>query len=258
MLRSSNLVGFGAGGVGTPIADAVLLESGDYLLLETGDKLLLEQIISDPYWGSVVLLVKFDGSAIDLSTVGHTISVVADAQIDTVNFKFGSGSAFFDGNNDAYLAPGGTWWDFGTEDFTVELHAKIDGGGNDGLISRDKSAGASNRWKLQCNANGNLEWWANYDTLLLGTSSDYRTSIFLHIAISRVSGTTRMFIDGDQVATTGISYDITTSTETLSIGRDPQAANRTMLGNLDSIRITKGIGRYTTNFTPPISDYFEQ
>ena len=55
-----------------------------------------------------------------------------------------------------------------------------------------------------------------------------------------------------------IIFDIIhNSSEPLHIGNNPHDASKYLKGNLDDIRISKGIARWTENFTPPTSTYAE-
>jgi len=258
MFKVSHLSGFGAGVVGAPsLGDKLLLETGDFLLLESGDKLLLET--GDPHWVNVELLVKFDGSATDLSDNTYTLTPNGNVQIDTVNKKFGSGSALFDGTGDYYSVPGASSWDFGTGDFTVETHARFTGGGFDGFIGR--GASGNSRWLLFLHSNGKISFThvntQIVDTFAFGT--DYRDSVFYHIAVSRVDGVTRLFFDGIEKDSSSSSFDITTSSSALILGSEPNdLSSGSMTGNQDNIRITKGVGRYSSNFTPPSVGYPEE
>ena len=76
-------------------------------------------------------------------------------------------------------------------------------------------------------------------------------SQWYHIALTRESGSTKLFIDGTQA---GSTYSDTTSYlgpqgGFLTIGGLNQAF--TINGYIDDLRITKGIARYTANFTAP-------
>lgn len=76
-----------------------------------------------------------------------------------------------------------------------------------------------------------------------------------HIAVSRNSGVTRIFIDGIQL---GVDYadanDYFDASSPFGVGGSLNTANtvvNALNGMFDEVRITNGVGRYTTNFTPP-------
>jgi hypothetical protein len=87
------------------------------------------------------------------------------------------------------------------------------------------------------------------------STSDVRDSLWHHLAIVRsgtASGNVRMYIDGQlegsNTSTTTVQFSGNTSP-----GRLIGSANGFYVppGNFDSIRITKGVARYTANFTVP-------
>ena len=84
--------------------------------------------------------------------------------------------------------------------------------------------------------------------LITGTTAINDNS-WNHIAISRNSGVTRIFAKGTLQSATRTSSETLTSTGII-IGSD--STDVYYLGSMDDIRITKGVGRYTANFTPPI------
>ena len=70
-----------------------------------------------------------------------------------------------------------------------------------------------------------------------------------HVAISRNTGVTRLFVDGIlQTETRASTEEFVNSGVT--IGSD--ASDNHFAGSMDDIRITKGVGRYVTNFTVPV------
>jgi hypothetical protein len=63
-----------------------------------------------------------------------------------------------------------------------------------------------------------------------------------------------MFVDGTSVGTTGtVSGALMTNTSPIFIGRDSASPSVVvdLNGYIDDLRITKGVARYTANFTPP-------
>jgi hypothetical protein len=62
-------------------------------------------LTTDPYFSMVKLLLHMDGTSgsttfVDNSPVGYTMTAVGNAQVDTANFKFGTGSLLTDGSGD--------------------------------------------------------------------------------------------------------------------------------------------------------------
>ena len=68
--------------------------------------------------------------------------------------------------------------------------------------------------------------------------------------MSRVSGVTKLFIDGILKASVSDTYNYTTAGNALRIGGAVTWTGfNSLIGMMDEVRITKGIGRYISNFT---------
>jgi hypothetical protein len=71
--------------------------------------------------------------------------------------------------------------------------------------------------------------------------------MFHHIAVTRVGSTLRGFVDGILFGSTTINVTLQAG----SIGETMYIAYRTAPMAANGFRITKGVGRYTADFTPP-------
>ena len=138
-------------------------------------------------------------------------------------------------------------WDFGTADFTIDMWAYFLGTSND-LIAR---ADADFRWR--CSAS---------DTLILNLggvsikseSTTWSNNQWYHIAVSRSGTNLRFFKDGVELGTaTTNSTDITYASP-LYIGSD-EGIYTFFNGYFAGVRWSKGVARYTTDFTPPTDVY---
>ena len=98
---------------------------------------------------------------------------------------------------------------------------------------------------------GALEWYDAAGAAHTGTAT-LGTSKWRHVAVSRASGTTRIFIDGKQDLSFSDAgnYTGTINAYNYTIGADNDGT-APLNGYIDDIRITKGVGRYTEDFTPP-------
>ncbi len=213
---------------------------------------------TDPYFSSVTLLLHGDAGppAIDSSSYARTITTSNSATISSAEKKFGASSMAFDGTgNKAFTAALSNDFNFGTGDFTVELWVY-----NTSLTTspyyiayRDGSFG----WYLTCASGGGLAWGWMANGGSPGTSAfpaSLGTGAWNHIAASRVSGVLYKAVNGtvNSVAHT-VNYG-TVTTNPLAVGRDATSGNNHN-GYIDDLRITKGVGRYTANFTPPTAAF---
>lgn len=209
---------------------------------------------SDPYFANVKLLLHANGSNgstsfIDSSNSARTITAAGNAQISTTDPKFGTGAALFDGFADSLSAPASVDWAFGTGDFTVEYWLKSTSSTNQQYFAIP----ATNGWAILIF--GGLIYWQSSYTV---TNLYSRTPTFLdgnwhHLAHCRSGTNHRFFVDGTQVGSTvtdASNYNI--SGTALAIG---SAGGLHYNGRMDDIRITKGVARYTSNFTAPTTAF---
>jgi len=205
----------------------------------------------------------FDNAAKnDLETVGT-------AQVSTAVTKFGTGSMSFDGTGDWLAFPPTPQLQFASGDFTIELWANFSvstSGADYIFVIQGLSGFISNAGFAFLRHNSNKLRFIYTDD---GTgSSGYKicnstndflptTNVWYHLAVTRNGNTFRLFIDGVQVGSSTLTTSIFNSTRQITIGADSNAAGA-FNGYLDDLRITKGVARYTTNFTPPTEPFPDQ
>jgi hypothetical protein len=207
----------------------------------------------DEYGANVSLLLHMDGSNgsttfVDSSSNNFTISVFGDAQVSTTDPKFGTGSLTLDGNGDYLTTPADAAFAFGTGDYTVECWVYVNSGNtNHGLFtSGGQSSGLavaiiSGEWRLSnAGAGGN-------------TMGAVTTGAWQHLAVTRSGSSQRMFIDGTQLGST--YTDSTNFTDNqLKIGYY-YSSSFAINAKIDEFRVTKGVARYTANFTAPTAPF---
>lgn len=221
---------------------------------------LLGQPNSDPDFDKVVLLVEWEGNdadtvATDLSNSAHALTFVGDAQIDTAAKKVGDSAVLFDGSGDRITAADSDDWDLGTEDFTIEAWFRQTGGSVHSAIIGRGTVSGSTRWLANINNVGEPGFISN-GTNFLTYSVDLRDSVWHHYAVTRASDVLRLFIDGDLKDTDSTVWTGAGASQVLVIGADPFSSDsRTMTGSIDSLRFTKGLARYTSNFLPPLNPH---
>ena len=210
---------------------------------------------------NVSLLLHGDGTdgsttIVDSSSSPKTVTVFGDAQISTAQSKFGGASIAFDGSGDYLTLPGGSAFEFGTRDFTVELWYRpgLLSGARIILDTRGAGQGSiTNRWVI--NTDGFSLSVVVANTIYVSGTLQLNTWHF--IAISRVAGTTRIFLDGSQLGSNisdTANYGVGTARPIIGAdGNSP--ANLNLNGYIDDLRITKGVARYTSNFTPPTAPF---
>lgn len=235
------------------------LAGGRFLMLATRMR-MAAGAERDPFFASVKLLCGFEGSdasttIVDESPVGRTLTAVGDAQIDTAQFKFGASSILFDGTGDWFTAPDSADWHLDTGDFTIELFLRWNSYSSDQEILGQYD-GAGNRWTFRKNNTAGLEFFAQSAGSFTvaafneGSAAGMSAGNWYHIALVRNGTAFAIYRDGTAVATTTSSGAIPNLSSTLFVGGAGGAVGP-LNGWLDEVRITKGVARYTGNFTPP-------
>lgn len=203
---------------------------------------------NDPHWSSVVLLLHCDGT--DGSTTftdqkGKTVTAVGNAQIDTAEKKYGSGSMQLDGNGDYASVSSSSAMDFGTStDFTVEAWVYITGTNSPNFVTVANRTYYFGLYLGALVVGNGVE-----NVFLLSPSFDGYRDKWTHVAHTRTGSTHRVFLDGvlKNTNTSSQAYGATTD---IYIGQDPYFG-AILSGWIDDVRVTKGVARYTSNFTPP-------
>ena len=212
------------------------------------------------------LLLNYTNAGIYDGKMGNVLETVGNAQVATSPVKYGSGSMYFDGANDYLLSPPGPNYNLGNGDFTIELWAydisRSSSGtvwlckwGNAASVGRSYILGyitSSSTLTFDMSSDG-----TSTTASLSTTTSGIRTGVWNHIAVSRNGNLFRLFLNGNIVATLVNSITLYTQT-TLPFCiatnyEDKQSSLSTwdVNGFIDDLRITKGVCRYTANFTPP-------
>ena len=210
----------------------------------------------NPYWANVSLLLRMDGSNgstafTDLSDYGHSVTANGSAQVTTADPKFGTGALVLSATSSDYLStPANSAFEFGTEDFTVECWVYLNSyHSNNGLFT---FGGTSSGLALAVYS-GN---WTLTDAGSGGTSMGPAATLeWQHIAITRIGTIVKMFVNGVQI---GSSLTVTTSfldpSNSLKIGYYYNSSYG-INAKIDEFRVTKGVSRYSANFTPPTAPF---
>lgn len=206
-----------------------------------------EETVGDTDYDSVLLLMHCDGADgsttfTDESPTPKTVTAYGGALIETDQSKFGGASAYFDGNND-YLLVTGITGGLGNADFTIEMWCN----------TTTTAAGYANLYYLGSGV-GSLSRYSNtivwyQDGALRCASSPIATNTWYHIAVVRSSGVVTLYLNGVSQGTYSTTVNFTNTTHT--IGSVQAGTSEFFSGYLDDIRVTKGVARYTSGFTPP-------
>jgi hypothetical protein len=192
------------------------------------------------------LLLNFTNGSILDSTAKNNLETVGDAQVSTSVKKFGTGSLKFDGTGDYLSVPSTPNLAFGTGDFTIELWAYLNS--QDTFIIYDPRTTEPQIVPVIYTYLGQIKLYVNGADRIAGSTLSAAT--WYHIAVSRSGSSTKLFVNGTQ---SGSTYSDSNNYIQTRVVFCVYPGNLTSYfnGYLDDIRITKGVARYTSNFTPP-------
>jgi len=217
-----------------------------------------ESVAADSYYGNVSLLLHGDGTngsttIVDNSPSPKTVTANGNAQISTAQSKFGGASIAFDGNGD-YLECSTRILIAQSDDFTIETWSYQLNLSADYVLVSDSATNVQ-IFRLNFGTPGRVEcgiYGSGYPGILFFAIA-LSPSTWHHLAFSRSGGTIRLFVDGQEVGTsTAVLPDFYIDT----VGSFSGSSLFTN-GYIDDLRITKGVARYTANFTPPTAPFPE-
>jgi hypothetical protein len=228
----------------------------------------------DPlFFSNVSLLLHGDGAngstvIRDSSSRMNTVTAVGNAQISTAQSKFGGASIAFDGTGNYLTVPDNADFEFGSGNFTVEMWIYPTSGTNTfrcfiAKSNRNSPGGQgsfvgqiSNTNKLQMlfDKDATGETW---DIDVQGTTT-VALNTWHHIAVVRSGNVFTAYLNGVSEATATNGLSLVDNAELLTIGALGYTSPPFVSffnGYIDDLRITKGVARYTANFTPPTAAF---
>jgi hypothetical protein len=207
-----------------------------------------------------LLLSGTDAGIIDKSQTATSVELFGDTKSATDQTKYLSSSIYFDGNGDYLKLPSsgnflaqGAW--------TQEMWLRLAGTGAGQQIGPAFGGGAGawnssngHQWLVFTHGSGFLVQYYgtnnSYNTITIASSAPFTANTWHHWAISWDGTTLRFFLDGTlEHSTTSFIPNTMTSTHT-ELGRMPDNSYYSQ-AHYSDVRITKGLARYTANFTPP-------
>lgn len=213
---------------------------------------------TDPYWANVVSLLHFDGangSTIFTDQISSNIwTPNAGCSISTASYKYGGSSGNFPLSTICPIhTPDNSSFQLGTGDFTIE-----------GWFNPSAPSLGYGFWYCKgLNTVGGMLLGVTPTAVFIrvaGTTDSTFTvsiSIWTHVAWVRKSGITTIYVGGLSVGSTSTVFN-NNDTGIFYLGSGPVglASSGYCYGNyLDEVRITKGVARYTANFTPPTTPF---
>ena len=214
----------------------------------------------DQYYNSCSLLLHCDGTNgsttfTDNSPSPKTVTAYNGAAISTAQSKFGGASALFDVTNDYVSIPNNTDFNFASGTFTIEFWVYFSSvTGERFLVSTYQNS--TNGWFVDLYLGKIIVGFTGDGADITGTTT-ISINTWYHIAVSGTAGSYKLFINGVQDGSTYTGATALSSTAPLYLGTLVASGVFYLYfqGYIDELRITTGIARYTTNFTPQTSEF---
>ena len=141
--------------------------------------------------------------------------------------------------------------DLSTGDFTIECFINLTGtSGLRALLSSGVQNWATGNIYILVDGSNRLEIGSFVDGLIWLSSATLPSSGAFHFCLERLAGALRLFVDGVLVDSELSGAAINLSTNGTRIGVNSNNVNP-FSGVIDELRITKGVARYTEDFTSP-------
>lgn len=200
-----------------------------------------------------------DDAGLHNITLNGSMSMAPDGQF--------AGSYPFTGGPEYISIPDSTDWYFGTGDFTIDFWLEITTQPTNFTLF-SQAADANNQYRLDYipgtarlllyvesgGASNYREWYCTFDPTL---------DTWYHIAVVKegtgmASGNIKLYVNGTSQSIThttgGTVSEFPNLSAVLEIGRDI-LLDQYLSGKIDEFRVSKGIARWTENFSPPTTVY---
>lgn len=207
------------------------------------------------------LMLHFDNNVTDSELTPKTVtnnSVTFDNSV----YKFGGYSAQFNGTTGYLSVPDSADWCFEAGDFTIDFWFN-----SNAAISSDQylvMQGASgDYWLVYINSASKMQYASTYASIgngggFIATNAfTFTPGTWYHLAWVKNGANMLMFIAGVGQAVTTTSPFAPASLTDFGTALNIGAFNGSGFANckIDELRISKGIARWTSDFTPPASAY---
>ena len=214
-----------------------------------------------------VLFLGTNTGLIDFASQGEFVTVgnstATYTQPNTVKLSNGSnsGAVYFNGSTGYLIVPHSPSLNLsGSAAFTIEAWVYWTGSNTSGnIVNKDGVASSTYpSYGLQLNGTASVGFTigsgnGTSSIQTITSSTALPTSQWVHIAATLNSGTLYLYQNGTQVATATKTATMTDGGKPLLVGYQTSQSTPSNLwsGYMQELRITKGVARYTANFTPP-------
>lgn len=213
----------------------------------------------DVYYPQTSLLMHFNGTngsttMTDNSKNNTTVTSNNGTAITTAESKFGGTSVLFDGTNDYLSIVNNSALNLSGGSYTIECWIRPTGNyaGYNTIIAKRIGVSTSSAWQIYLRiTTGVLSF---YNGTVCESSVTPTANVWSHVAAVYNGSTINLYLNGVSVGSTAAGntdYDTPIYIGSIPVG------NEYFNGYIDELRITKGIARYTGNFTPSTTQFLD-
>jgi len=178
---------------------------------------------------------------------GKIVYAQGDAKLSTSIKKFGTASLALDGLGDYATLAATSDFNFGTGDFEFDGWFYRTNTALSTLLDFRPQTGSTPYHQLNLSSTGVLRYAVNGATVITGSTLTLNT--WVHVAVSRASGSTRMWVNGTQVGVTYADTNNYSVPYSLTIGATNLGVTA-YAGYVDDLRVSN-VARFTGTFTAP-------
>lgn len=202
---------------------------------------------------TLALVRGTNAGIIDKAQSVQTLTLNGNVSSSTTQSKYLTSSMYFDGTGDL-IELNDSISNWGAADFTIETWMYPTALGSRNIFGDFNSLGQNASSTLVAKfESGYLKWWIQTTTYnsITGTTA-LSTNVWTHIALVRNGSTITSYVNGTSDGTFNVgTASINTPSITYTIGTGGDYRASLFEGYMSDFRFTKGLARYTANFTPP-------
>jgi hypothetical protein len=188
----------------------------------------------------------------DSSLSPKTVNVSGNGKTVTGTKKIGTASYLGDGTGDDVYCADSTDWNISSGDWTIDFWFYAARQWKS-LCGRIKATAPYSGYYIGIGAGGYVYWYTDDNTVRITSSSTFTDNTWTHVAVVKSGTTTTMYLGGSNVGSyTGSPQEYSNN---FVVGNNTAGGGGSLLGYIDEFRFSKGIARWTANFTPQTVEY---
>lgn len=198
--------------------------------------------------------MHFDGNFTDSSASGKSPATqYGSPACSATQSKFGGQSLYLSGSQSLRYADHA---DFEPDaDWTVDFWFYYTGAANAVRHLFGKNSEVELAWGATGSGKLTLYPYDNAGTPYAVTKASLVVNTWYHVAVVRSGTTYTLYVDGVSAGSTNPGSAPPNTTSVFTIGGNSAATTQLFMGYIDEFRVSKGIARWTANFTPPSLQY---